>query len=174
MNERLFTLALLEIVLSIVITVLVIFVSYKLLKWFFFRKEELEGDNQAFTIFTAGIVLSIGIILSEILPSITNVIRLSTTQGLQQDSATVITYGLLYLLIGFLVAVLINAAVFFLFSMLTKGHNEFRAIKNNRVSTAILVVAILISITIMVKGSIALLISSLIPYPEVQNYLQGM
>ena len=174
MNKRLFTLALLEIVLSIVITVLVIFVSYKLLKWFFFRKEELEGDNQAFTIFTAGIVLSIGIILSEILPSITNVIRLSTTQGLQQDSAIVITYGLLYLLIGFLVAVLINAAVFFLFSMLTKGHNEFRAIKNNRVSTAILVVAILISITIMVKGSIALLISSLIPYPEVQNYLQGM
>ncbi len=170
MNEKLFTLALIEIFMSIVLTVLVIYISYRLLKWFFFRKEDLEGPNHAFTIFTSGVVLSIGLILSEILPSITNIIRISTTQDVSYSNADIVKYSLLYLGIGFLMAVLINAAVFFLFSMLTKGHNEFKAIKNNQTTTAILVVAIMISITIMIKGSIALLISSLIPYPEVTNF----
>lgn len=171
MNEKLFTLALMEIFISILLTVLVIYISYRLLKWFFFRNEDLEGDNHAFTIFTSGVVLSIGLILSEILPSITNIIRISTTQEVNYSNASIVQYSLLYLGIGFLMAVLINAAVFFLFSMLTKGHNEFEAIKNNQTTTAILVVAIMISITIMIKGSIALLISSLIPYPEVTNFL---
>ena len=76
-----------------------------------------------------------------------------------------------YLLIGFLIAVIINLSVFLLFSLLTRGVHEFKEIQKNNVSVAILVVAILISITIISKDSIALLISSLIPYPEVSNFL---
>lgn len=171
MNEQLFTLALLEIVFSIVITVVIIFVSHKMLKWLFFRKEELNGHNLSFSIFTSGIVISLGLILSEILPSITNVIRISSNQSESVDISTIIIYSSLYLLIGFLAAVIINASVFFLFSILTKGVNEFNEIKKNNLSVSILVVAILISITLIVKESIALLISSIIPYPEVTNYL---
>ncbi len=171
MNEQLFTLALLEIVFSIVITVVIIFVSHKMLKWLFFRKEELDGPNLSFSIFTSGIVISLGLILSEILPSITNVIRISSNQSESVDISTIIIYSSLYLLIGFLAAVIINASVFFLFSILTKGVNEFNEIKKNNLSVSILVVAILISITLIVKESIALLISSIIPYPEVTNYL---
>ncbi len=171
MNSNLFTLSLIEIVLSILVTVVIIFMTYKILKWLFFRDYDLRGDNLAFTIFTSGIVLSVGIILSEILPSITNIIRLSTTQTEAVDTLTIVLYSGLYLLIGFIVAVFINASVFFLFSMLTTGVNEFKEIKNNNISVAILVVAILISITIILKDSIALLISSLIPYPEVSNFL---
>ena len=171
MNSKLFTLSLIEIVLSILITVIIIFITYKILKWIFFRDYDLKGDNLAFTIFTSGIVLSVGIILSEILPSITNIIRLSTTQTEAVDTSTIILYSGLYLLIGFITAVFINASVFFLFSMLTKGMDEFKEIKNNNISVAILVVTILISITIILKDSIALLISSLIPYPEVSNFL---
>ncbi len=171
MNSNLFTLSLIEIVLSILVTVVIIFMTYKILKWLFFRDYDLRGDNLAFTIFTSGIVLSVGIILSEILPSITNIIRLSTTQTEAVNTSTIVLYSGLYLLIGFIVAVFINASVFFLFSMLTTGVNEFKEIKNNNISVAILVVAILISITIILKDSIALLISSLIPYPEVSNFL---
>ena len=164
-------LALLEIVLSIVISVVVIFVSYKILIKLFFKNEELVGDNLAFTVFSAGIVLSIGMILSEILPSITNVIRLSATHQESIDAVTVAKYSGIYLFIGFLSAVLINGAVFLLFSTLTKGVNEFKEIQRSNLSVALLVVAILISITLIAKDSIALLISSLIPYPEVTNYL---
>ena len=109
--------------------------------------------------------------MSEIFPSITNIIRLTTTQTEKVDMTTISLYSGLYLLIGFMMAVIINASVFFLFSILTTGIHEFKEIKNNNISVAILVVAILISITIIVKDSIALLISSLIPYPEVSNFL---
>ena len=171
MNTQLFTLSIIELIMSILVSVGTILVTYKMLKWMFFRDCDLRGNNLAFTIFTSGIILSIGIILSEILPSITNVIRLSTTQVETTETSSIILYSGLYLLIGFLIAVIINLSVFFLFSALTRGVNEFKEIQNNNVSVAILVVGILISITIISKDSIALLISSLIPYPEVSNFL---
>ncbi len=171
MNSQLFILSLIEIILSIVITVIVIFISYKILTKLFFKESVLQKNNTALSVFISGFVLSIGLILSEILPSITNVIRISAIQTQGVDFFTIIKYSLLYLLIGFIVAALINAAVFFLFSVFTKGVNEFEEIKNSNVSVAILVVAILISITLIAKESIALLISSLMPYPEATNFL---
>lgn len=171
MNNQLFTLALFEIIISLVISVVIMYVSYSLLHKLFFKKVELGGGNTAFTVFTAGVLLSIGLILSEILPSITNIVRLSTTQTEAVDYGTIVQYSGLYLLIGFVAAFVINASVFFLFSMLTRGVNEFQAIKDNNVAVSIVVVAALLSITLIVKESIALLISSLIPYPEVSNFL---
>lgn len=171
MNKQLFTLALFEIVLSIVITVIIIYVSYSILHRLFFKQTSLRGDNIAFTVFTAGIVLSIGMILSEILPSITNIVRLATTQTEVIDTGTIVQYSGLYLLIGFLIAVMLNIAVFLLFSLLTRGINEFEAIKSNNIAVAIMVAVTLISITLIVKESIAMLISSLVPYPEVANFM---
>ena len=171
MNTQLFTLALIEIVLSIVISVVIIYISFSILQRLFFKKEDLDGNNTAFAVFTSGVVLSIGLILSEILPSITNVIRLSSAHSDTVDIATIAKYSGMYLLIGFIAAIFINLSVFLLFSVLTKGINEFKAIQNNNVSVAILVVAILLSITLIAKDSIALLISSLVPYPEVSNFL---
>ena len=171
MNKQLFTLALFEIIISIVISVVIIYLSYSILHKLFFKKLDLKGSNTAFSVFTGGIVLSIGLILSEIVPSITNIVRLSTTQMETVDFSIIILYSGLYLLIGFLAAFIINAAVFLLFSLLTKGIDEFQAIKDNNISVAIVVVATLLSITLIVKESIALLISSLIPYPEVANFL---
>lgn len=171
MNKQLFTLALFEIVLSIVITVVIIYVSYSILHRLFFKNLNLKGNNIAFTIFTSGIIMSIGMILSEILPSITNVVRLATTQTESIELATIVQYSGIYLLIGFVVAIAINAAVFMIFSLLTRGIDEFKAIQDNNISVAILVATTLVSITLIVKESIALLISSLVPYPEVSNFL---
>jgi len=171
MNSKLFSLSLIEIILSIVVTLVFIFVSYKILKILFFKKHDVRGDNLSFTIFTSGFILSIGIILSEILPSITNVIRLVSNQSETIETMTIVKYSGLYLFIGFIAALIINCSVFFLFSILTKGVHEFKEIKNNNISVSILVVAILISITLIVKDSISLMISSLIPYPEVVNFL---
>ena len=145
--------------------------SYKLLKRLFFKEEEVDGDNMAFTVFTAGVIISIGIILSEIVPSITNIIRISAAESESINILLVVKYSSYYLLIGFVIAVFINASVFLLFSMLTRGVNEFKAIKNHNLSVALLVAAILISITLIAKDSISLLISAIVPYPEVSNFL---
>lgn len=171
MNSQLFTLALLEIILSIIIAIVIMFASYKVLIRLFFKDGNLNGENLAFTIFTSGFVISIGLILSEILPSITNVVRISMAESETVNIAEILSYSGLYLFIGFLASVVINGAVFLLFSLFTKGINEFKEIQKNNTSVAILVVAIMVSITLIAKDSIALLISALVPYPAVTNFL---
>ncbi|MFT5078652.1 MAG: uncharacterized membrane protein YjfL (UPF0719 family) [Planctomycetota bacterium] len=171
MNTSLFFLALFEIILSIVVTVIVVYISFGILKKLFFKNQEVESSNMAFTIFMSGIIISLGLILSEILPSITNVVRLSVRQQESIDFMTVAKYSGLYLIIGFIMSLFINTAVFVLFSFLTKGVNEFKEIQQNNLAVSIMVVALLLSITLISKDSIALLISSLVPYPEVMNFL---
>lgn len=171
MNSKLLGLAIFEIVIAVIVSVVIIYASYKILKMLFFKTTDLKQNNMAFTVFTGGIILSVGMILSEIIPSITNVIRLSMSTNESIPVSEIILYSGLYLIIGFLVAVLINAAVFVLFSSLTKGMNEFKDIQQNNLATSILVVATLIAITLILKDSIALLISALIPYPETTNFL---
>ena len=171
MNSKLLGLAIFEIVIAIIVSVVIIYASYKILKLLFFKTTDLKQDNMAFTVFTGGIILSVGMILSEIIPSITNVIRLSMSTNEEIPVSEIIMYSGLYLIIGFLFAVLINAAVFILFSSLTKGMNEFKDIQQNNLATSILVVATLIAITLILKDSISLLISALIPYPETTNFL---
>lgn len=171
MQTKLFTLALIEIILAIGISTLILFISYTLLHRLFFKNVSIRENNLAFSVFTSGIILSIGIILSEIIPSITNIIRLSLTEEHQISFSEIIQYSGLYLLIGFGFAVLINICVFLLFSALTKGVNEFKDIQQNNIATAIVVTATLLSITLIAKDSISLLISALIPYPETSNFL---
>ncbi len=171
MQTKLLTLAFIEIALAIVLSVLILFVSFKILQRIFFKNVSLRENNIAFAVFTAGIILSIGIILSEIIPSITNMVRLSMSEENNITLGKIIQYSGLYLFIGFAFAVIINTSVFILFSALTKGMNEFKDIQQNNIATAIVVTATLLSITMIAKDSISLLISALIPYPETGNFL---
>ncbi|WP_109302325.1 DUF350 domain-containing protein [Aquimarina sp. AU474] len=171
MQTKLLTLAFIEIALAIVVSVLILFISFRILQKVFFKNIPLGENNMAFSVFTAGIILSIGIILGEIIPSITNMVRLSMSTGNDITFGKIIQYSGLYLLIGFGFAVIINTSVFLLFSALTKGVNEFKDIQRNNVATAIVVTATLLSITLIAKDSISLLISALVPYPETSNFL---
>lgn len=171
METKLLTLAFIEIALAILVSVLILFISFKILQKVFFKNISLSEENMAFSIFSAGIILSIGIILAEIIPSITNMVRLSMSSDNNISFGQIIQYSGLYLLIGFVFAILINTSVFLLFSALTKGVNEFKEIQQNNTATAIIISATLLSITLIAKDSISLLISALVPYPEVTNYL---
>ncbi len=171
MQTKLLTLAFIEIALAIAVSVLILFISFKMLQKVFFKNNSIREENMAFSIFTAGIILSIGIILGEIIPSITNMIRLSMSEGNDITFSKIIQYSGLYLFIGFAFAIIINTSVFLLFSALTKGVNEFKDIQENNIASAIVVTATLLSITLIAKDSISLLISALVPYPETTNFL---
>lgn len=171
MQSKVFVLALIEISLALVISVVIFFISFRILQKLFFRGLSVRENNMAFSIFTAGIILTIGLILSEIIPSITNMIRLSMSASNEITFSEIIQYSGLYLIVGFIFAICINAAVFILFSAFTKGINEFKDIQQNNIATSIVVTAILISITLIAKDGISLLISALVPYPEATNFL---
>lgn len=171
MNSTLFTLAVIQIIISVCIAVTVLFISFKILRKIFFNGTIDDKNNTAFAVFTSGLFLSIGMILSEIIPTISNIIRL-TLQG--QESfplGSIIIYSGVYLIVGFLFAVIINLATFLLFTGLTKGLNEFKEIRNNNLAIAILVVSTIIAITLIIKDSISSLVESLIPYAEITNFL---
>ncbi len=171
MQTKILTLAFIEMALAIVVSVLILFISFKILQKVFFKDISIRENNMAFSIFAAGIILSIGIILSEIIPSITNMVRLSMSGENEITFSEIIQYSGLYLGIGFVFALIINTTVFLLFSALTKGVNEFKDIQQNNVASAIVVTATLIAITLIAKDSISLLISALVPYPETTNFL---
>jgi hypothetical protein len=171
MNTPLFYLALFEIIFSLLISVGVIYVSYGILRRLFFKQNDLSGKDMAFTVLFSGLVFNIGLILSEILPQITQVVRVATTQGNNPDYQTIILYSALYLTIGFLITLMINSAVFGLFSLLTRGIDEYQEIRNNNLAVALIVSASIISITLIVKESIAVLISALLPYPQATHFL---
>ncbi|WP_103864177.1 DUF350 domain-containing protein [Aquimarina sp. I32.4] len=171
MQTKLLTLAFIEIALAIIVSVLILFISFKILQKVFFRKISFRENNIAFSVFAAGIILSIGMILAEIIPSITNTIRLSMSGENEITFGEIIKYSGLYLCIGFIVALIINTSVFLLFSALTKGVNEFKDIQQNNIASALIVTATLISITLIAKDSISLLISALVPYPQTSNFL---
>ena len=169
--DNMFYLSVMEIVIALILSVGIFFVSFKLLKLFFFRQQDMKSSNVAFAIFCSGIFLSIGLILSEMVPTITNVVRTALVQDSGISSGEVITYAGLSLIVGFIMAVLINAAVFLLFSALTRRIDEFEAIKNNNTAVATMVASMLVAITLIVKNSIAVLISTMVPFPEVSNFL---
>ncbi|RZS99646.1 DUF350 domain-containing protein [Aquimarina brevivitae] len=171
MQSKLLTLALIEIFLGLTISVVIFFVSFRLLQRLFFKDISIDKEHISFAVFTSGIVLSIGLIIAEIIPSITNMIRLSLSSNNDISTSEIFQYSGLYLLIGFIMAVLINLAVFLLFSAFTKGVNEFKDIQQNNLATAILVTTILLAITLITKESISLLISALVPYPDTTNFL---
>ena len=129
MNSTLFILALLQITISVVLAVCILYLSYKTLKLLFFKDHEFKNNHLAFTIFTSGIFISIAIILSEIIPSISNIIRLSVTQNKSIDYLNIVTYSGIYLVSGFMFTLIVNSATFLLYSSLTKSTNEFKEIK---------------------------------------------
>ncbi|NQY06155.1 MAG: DUF350 domain-containing protein [Flavobacteriaceae bacterium] len=171
MNSTLFNLAVIQIIISVLIAVSVLFISFKILRKIFFNNSIDQENHLAFTIFTSGLFVSIGMILSEIIPSISNIIRLSIQDANELTFTSIILYSGIYLVVGFLFAVIINLATFLLFTGMTRGLNEFNEIKNNNSAIAILVVSTIISITLIIKDSISSLIESLIPYEQVSNFL---
>ena len=68
MNNTLFTIAIIQILISIILAVCILFFSHKILSRLFFKDHEIKSDRLAFTIFTCGIFVSIAIILAEIKP----------------------------------------------------------------------------------------------------------
>lgn len=171
MNSTLFTLAVIQIVISVFIAVSVLFISFKILRRIFFNNQIDQENHIAFTVFTSGLFISIGMILSEIIPSISNIIRLSLQDSTSINFTNILIYSCVYLVVGFLFAVLINFSTFLLFTGMTKGLNEFKEIKNNNLAIAILVVSTIIAITLIIKDSISALIESLIPYSQITNFL---
>jgi len=170
MNSNLLFLSTIHLILSIFIGVLVLYIAYYLtLKVFQKKKYEIDKSNFAFGIFMSSILLSVGLVVSTAYaPS------MSLIQILQKSAADKTElfldfskYFLLFLAIAIVVSFIIVIISVKLYNMLTKDIKELKEISENNMAIALITGVMIIVISLFAKDSVAMIIESLIPYPEV-------
>ena len=125
MRTDLFYLALSQMVLSIVLAIVIFFISYKILIRIFKLKEEnLNDSNLALSIFFSGIIFSTAYLLSGIIPSIISAIEMLKIHEKENLFLEILKYSSVSLFVGFLLAGLIHFSSFMLAKALTKHVDE--------------------------------------------------
>ncbi len=168
---NLFYLALSQIFISIVLSIIVFFISYKiLLKAFKLEEAKFDNANIALSVFFSGIIFSTGYLLSGIIPSIINAIQLIKIHTNDNLFLEAFKYSSICLLFGFFAASIIQLSSFFLVKVFTKHIKEVEELKKNNLAVSILLVSILISITLICKDSLVFLLELFLPQPEVVRF----
>ena len=167
MNYNIAILAIIEILSALSIGVIILYITYKILKYFGRKKLGIEHSNMAFSIFMASILFAVGLMVSSVIQPIISSFRiLSNTSNSSMDLIiTFLGYGALYVFIAFALAIVISLSGVVFYTTLTPI-DEFQEIKNNNIGVAIVVGAIIVTLILMSKGGVNLLIESIIPYPE--------
>jgi|TARA_B110000908_G_C10216383_1_gene433020 uncharacterized membrane protein YjfL (UPF0719 family) len=169
MNTNLFYYSIAEIGISIVIGLLLLFITYKLMDRLVKKKFNIRIDNIAYSIFSSSVLFSVAYLISGIKAPILNSLRIISDNP-EYDGSLVLDglkYTLLFLLIIIIAIAFINFLSVKLFTLMTKSVNEFKEISENNIAVSLLTATIVISISLLVKDSLYLLLESFVPYPDV-------
>lgn len=166
---NLILLALLQLTLSVLIGVLVLFTTYRILQRIFARQYTIEPNNRAFAIFSGAILLSVGYIISAVIQPLLSTFRLLH----QQSEKTMFLLGefalylVFFILISAAIALLVNLIGTGLFTLFTKDVKEMEEISKDNISVAITVAVIIVVISLFVRDGVVFLLETLVPYPDV-------
>lgn len=166
MNNKIAILGIVEIISAISIGIFILSITYKLVTWFGKKYYDISEKTPAFSVFTASILFSVGYLVSGVIQPLISSFRLLNTQ----ESAWLVAgkylgMGAVYITIAFISALMIGLLSTYLYSRLTPI-DEWKEIKENNWGVALIVSAIVITLTLMSKSGVILIIESLIPYPE--------
>ena len=171
MNTELFYYSLVEIGISIVIGVSLLYFTYRVINKLVKKKFDISSDNISFSIFTSSILFSVAYLISGIKSPILNSLKMLSNNPEYEGSLIVdgFKYSGLFLTVIIITITLVIFISIKLFTYMTKNINEFQEIKKNNLAVAILTATIIISISLLVKESLYLLLETFVPYPEVPN-----
>ncbi len=169
-NWYYFTLGVIELILTIIISILVVFLG----QWAFslFTKnikenDELKDNNIAVGIILASVIFSMAIIVkSAVYPSVETVRELIRGGVSFIDILISIAFFLMFFIIAGLTGIVIILLSSFLYSKLTRRIDEFEEIKKKNIAIAIVLGAVIISISFIVQDGISAVMSGIMPYSE--------
>lgn len=164
MNKELFLLSLLEIGITIVIAIGILYGVLQFINRRWKVKYEVQEDNLAFTIFSGSLLFSVGYLLTGSIQPIINSLRTISQQykgGLLVLQSS--KYVFLFIAIGVIIAALVNMISIFLFNLITPNVDELDSIRKGNIHTAIYLGIILILISLFVQEGYVLLLQSLMP-----------
>ena len=169
MNSQTLIFSLIEIGISILLGVLILYLSYKLIDKLIKDKFKIKNDNISYSIFVSSVLFSVAYLISGIKSPILNSIKLLLDNP---DYSGIIVldglkYSILFISIIIITIVVVIFLSIFLFTIMTKDIDEFKEIKNNNIAIAIITATLVISISLLVKESVYLLLESFVPYPEI-------
>ena len=165
MNRELIILGLIEIISALTIGIFLLALTFKIVQWVGKKYYGIENYNLAYSIFTATIMISVGLMASSVIqPLISSFRLLDKGHNSFILAMKFLGTGGVYISIAYSVAILIGLVSTFLYSKLTPI-NEFEEIRENNVGVALMISSIIITLTLLTKSGVELLIEAIIPYP---------
>lgn len=168
MDFKLLRLAGLELTISLLMGVLILFLTYRVLVRVTHRHDVDEKDNPAFAVFAGAVLTSVGVLVSSCIAPLSSTFRFLIAAS---DDTLMVCGKFLAYLVGFfvltsLIALLANAGGIALFCRLTHV-DEFAEIRQRNVAVAIVTAVIILVLTLFVRDGVGLLLEALVPYPAV-------
>jgi uncharacterized membrane protein YjfL (UPF0719 family) len=167
MNSKTALLAVIEIISAISIGVFILALTYQTVKYIGRKKYDIQPGNLAYSIFTAAVLFAIGYMVSSVIQPLISLFRLLAAN--ENDSfklgLSFIGNGAIYIAMAFVAGVLVCFLSVAIYTSITPL-DEFAELRNNNVGVALIVGTITITLALLTKDGVALLIESMIPYPE--------
>lgn len=166
MNSKIAFLGLIEILSALSIGLIILSLTYTVLKKYGKKKLDIGHNNQAYSIFIASVLFSVGYMVSGVIQPILSSFRLlsGAVESTSQLIVKFLGYGALYISISYVAGLIISLSCINIYSALTPI-DEFKEIKNNNVGVALISAAIMITLIMMSRDGVVMIIESLIPYP---------
>ena len=167
MNEKIALLGFVEIISSLSCGIVILFATYYIMKMYGKKKLNLDHSNLAYNILIAGVLLSVGYIVSGVVSPILDSYRIISNSNVGKSELIIsfLAYGGLYIFIAYISALLVVFLGMFLYSNMT-SLSELKELKEDNIGVAIVLVAIIFTLSLMTSNGITLLIESFIPYPD--------
>lgn len=166
MNSKLTLLAIIEILSALSLGVVIMAATYLLLKYLGKKRYDINHTNQAFGIFMASVLFSVGYLVSGVIQPLLSLFRiLSVKESISNLMLSFIGYGAVYILTAFIVALLVCLLGMLIYNYITPI-DEIQELKNNNIAVALVVGSIIVTLSLMTRGGVELLIESFIPYPQ--------
>ena len=164
-----------ELLLSIVFGLLTIFVCLKSINLTFLKSEGedlLLKPNAAISLFAGAIIISVLLLVhASVLPSI-DALRAMVLGGRELDmEILLISFG--YFMVFYIITLVISLGVVFLavqiYMAATINIDEMAEVKKNNIAVAILLSAVLLSMSIFIQPAANRFIASLVNYESLQS-----
>ena len=167
MNEKIALLGVVEVLSALSCGIVILFMTYAIMKWYGKKKLNLDHSNLAYNILIAGVIFSVGFVVSGAIDPILDSYRLLSHTGITKFKLILsfLAYGGLYIAIAYICAMLVVFLGLYLYASMT-SLSELKELKENNIGVALVLFAIIFTLSLVTSGGITLLIESFIPYPD--------
>lgn len=167
MNIKLSLLAIVEILSGLSIGIVIMIITYQVLKWVGKKRYDIHQNNIAYSIFIASVLFAVGYMVSGVIQPLLSLFRLMAAS---EDSAadlifSFLGYGAIYIASSYVAGVLVSLVGITIYTSLTPI-DEFAEVKNNNIGVALIVGTIIIVLTLLTRDGVNLLMESQVPYPK--------